>query len=106
MDPHDTNERFRLLTHRLYTQRIDEDPTLIDAATAFIRQVTEQGPATLCERMWFALLSMPASTIKTAMLDDGPEGRLLRANSPFSVLIGVTNLEERQALWAQAQSSS
>lgn len=104
MDAHEINERFRLLTHRVYAQRIDEDPTLIARAATAIQQTIEHGEPTLGERMWSALLTLPATTIKASMLDCGPEGRLLRSNSPFSELIGVTDIEDRRALWKQAQN--
>lgn len=106
MDAHETNEQFRLLTHRIYAQHIDRDPSVIDCAATLIRATVDRGAATLGERMWFALLTMPMDIIKAAMLHPGPEGRLLRANSPFSDLIGVTDIGERHTLWRQAQNVS
>jgi hypothetical protein len=85
---------------------MDRDPTVIGRAAAMIRDTVDHGEPTLGEKMWFALLTMSKDTIKYAMLHPGPEGRLLRANSPFSDIIGVTDIGERRALWRQAQNAS
>lgn len=104
-DSHDRSEGFRLLSHRLYAEAIDSRPELLSEARALIDHSLASGTITLGERMWRALLTMPRDDVKRAMLHDGPEGRLLRANSPFSQLLGITNPERREALWLQANSA-
>lgn len=105
MDAHEINEQFRLLTHQAYLECIEGDPSLIERATAWVEETIKHGEPTLGERMWFVLLSMPLDDIKRAMMHPGPEGRLLRSNSPFSDLIGVKDFEARSDLWRQAQSA-
>jgi hypothetical protein len=103
IDSHDIAERARLLSHRLYATRLEMDAGLLDAARSVIEGRIRGGGGTIGERVWAQLLRAGMDEIVERMLDQGEEGRLLRANSPFSILIGVTDPDMRKSLWRQAR---
>lgn len=100
LDSHDVAERARLISHRLYAQHISQSPMLLEQARARL----ERGATTEGEEMWLQLLKRQPREIIQRMTEDTPEGRLLRSNSPFSVLIGVSDVNERRRIWNQAKS--
>ncbi len=104
IDGHAVNERFRLLTHRHYADCIAADPGIVDVANEFPISRLRDGNITLAERMWCVLLTMSMDEIRSAMLKDDPDGRLLRSGSPFSELFGVKDEQERRRLWNRARA--
>ncbi len=100
LDSHDIAERARLISHHLYAEQIRKDPSLIGQARARL----SRGTRTAGEDMWVQLLRCRPREIIQRMTEDTPDGRLLRSNSPFSVLIGVSDVNERIKIWSQAKS--
>lgn len=103
MNAHDISERASLLHHRIYSERIRQDPALLKRAIAMLEKGIAENGGTVGHRMWLSLLHQPWERVETLMLSETPEGRLLRSNSPFARLIGVTKTSERIALWRQAK---
>lgn len=103
MNGHDIAEHARLLSHRRYALVVDADADLIDEARIAIEEALTKDGATTGQKLWQLILRRPWAEVRKRMLDDGPEGRLLRSNSPFSTLIGVRDPEERTRLWQQAK---
>lgn len=103
MTGHDIAERTRVLSHQVYARAIDADPSLIEQAMAQIDQMVSSDRGTSGHELWQLLLGRPWPEVKARMLDDTPEGRLLRSNSPFSTLIGIGDPNERSRLWRQAK---
>lgn len=103
MDSHEINERFRLLSHRHYAEVVDERPDLLERARTIVDQEIESRGDVLGKQLWSELLEEPWPLVRAMMLEDSPDGRLLRSSSPFSILIGVHDLEERRSLWHQAK---
>jgi hypothetical protein len=104
IDSHQIAERARLLSHRLYAERLGKDPALLDAARAAMGRIAATGEGTVGEKVWVRLLRADLEEIIRRMIDEGEEGRLLRANSPFSIIIGVHDPEVRKLLWRQARA--
>lgn len=103
MNSHDIAERTRLLSHEIYAPAIDADLHLLAQANALLAQLIEDGEQTTGHELWQLILCRPWPEVRSRMLSDTPEGRLLRSNSPFSTLIGVRDPEERTRLWRQAK---
>lgn len=104
MNPHDINDRFNLLSHRIYAEKIRENPAFRGEALAMIRRGVAENGGTTGHKMWLAALREPWDKTESRMLADTPEGKLLRSNSPFSQLIGISDVERRIALWRQAKA--
>ena len=103
MDSHEINERFRLLTHRRYAEVVDDRPDLLEQARKVVDEQIRSRGQVLGKQIWSELLKEAWPVVRAMMLEDSPSGRLLRSSSPFSILIGVHDLEERRRLWRQAQ---
>jgi hypothetical protein len=103
IDSHAIAEQARLLSHRLYADAVRHDPDLIGLAKSRI-EADLAGGGTLGHKLWQLLLEKPRDTIIEGMLQDSELGRLLRSNSPFSTLIGVTDTHDRNRIWRQAKS--
>jgi hypothetical protein len=103
-DPHEINERARLISHCLYAEAIEREPGLLDEVYQCAKRL--KGSArTSGEDRWLGLLETRDWTlIRQAMLDSGPEGRLLRSNSPFSIVIGIEDVAHRRRIWREAKA--
>ena len=104
MNAHDIAERSRLLNHKEYAAKIDQDRSILGIASRDLRKILQTTGGTAGEREWIELLKHPWPEIRSRMLNDDPQGRLLRSNSPFSRIIGNTDPEERTKIWRQAKS--
>jgi hypothetical protein len=100
---HDITERDRLLRARGYAEEIARRPELVEQARGRIDRAVTGGECTLGERLWQRVLREPVGFVVDCMLRDDPEGRLLRSNNPFSVLMGPTDQAERRETWRQAR---
>ncbi len=103
VNSHSINERASLLSHQLYAERIHAERGHIENARRLIANEIAATGGTMGEQMWLRLLSKPWDRIRAEMLADTPKGRLLRSNSPFSLIIGVSDTERRRQLWRQAK---
>lgn len=103
MTAHDIAERARLLSHARYAEIIDDNQSLITEASRLLEGVSQQA-LTSGQLAWQSLLKLKWTEIRHQMLRDDPQGRLLRSNSPFSLMLGETNLDERRQLWRRAKS--
>lgn len=103
LNAHHIAERTRLLSHEAYAALIDVDGSLVDQARSAIEAAIGRDGGTTGQRLWRLILCRSWSEIRTRMLEDSPEGRLLRSNSPFSTLIGIRDPDERTKLWRQAK---
>lgn len=99
---HNIAERARLISHQRFALRIT--PALIAQARARLERGSRRGATTEGEEMWLQLLTQPPDEIIRQMIEDTPEGRLLRSNSPFGVMIGISDVDERRRIWRQAKS--
>lgn len=61
-----------------------------------IASAIQGGEASLGQRLWHRLLDEPVAFVIRCMTADDAEGRLLRSNNPFSVLIGETDQAHRR----------
>ncbi|WIW88056.1 hypothetical protein K3M67_14000 [Sphingobium sp. V4] len=102
-DSHAIAEYARWLSHKLYAEAICRDPSLIVRAKAAIEAAVDGG-GTLGQKLWELLLRKHRDDIIEAMLQDSELGSLLRSNSPFSTLVGVTDRQDRSQIWRQAKS--
>lgn len=90
-----TEEELRLRSLR-YAQAIWMDEDLIRRALEMLEPVVRRDEATVGQKLWFRLLAEPTSFVIRCMISDIPEGRLLRSNNPFSVLLGETDVTDRR----------
>ncbi len=104
MNPHDINDRFGLLLHRIFAERIRHEPGLRAEALKMIKEAVADHGGTLGQRMWLQVFKKPWETAEALMLADTTYGKLLRSNSPFATLIGFTDFDQRIALWRQAKA--
>lgn len=105
MNSHDIAEQARVLSHQHYAKIVEGNRCLLDAAREVLAHGINDHGGTEGHRMWVKLLDESWPEICRQMLSDSPEGRLLRSNSPFSQLIGISDTTERLKLWQQAKSA-
>lgn len=105
MNSHDIAEQARVLSHQHYAKIIEGNRCLLDAAREVLAHGINDHGGTEGHRMWVKLLDKSWPEICRQMLSDSPEGRMLRSNSPFSQLIGISDITERLKLWQQAKSA-
>lgn len=105
MDSHEIAEQARILSHKRYAEVINTDRCLLDEARDMLERAIDEHGGTEGHRMWVSLLNDTWPQICQQMLSDCPEGRLLRSNSPFSQLIGISDVTERLKLWQEAKSA-
>lgn len=103
MKPHDVTEHAILLNHERYAEIVDAMPEVLDSARENIRTEIYAHGGTSGQRLWHRLLKLPWYQVRQRMLATGAEGRLLRSNSPFSVVVGISDPEERRKIWRQAK---
>ena len=103
VDAHKITEQTILIAHRIYANLIDQDHGYLDRARCLLESKHNSGSLTAGEEAWLGLFDAPWTSIRTAMLADTPNGRLLRSNSPFSLVIGISDPQERRQLWRQAK---
>ena len=101
---HDVNERARLISHHLYAEQIDARPDLTDRAREFLDRGIAENGGTMGQQLWQSILKWPWHQVRERMLQDNPEGRLLRSNSPFSEIIGIGDEQGRRTIWRQAKA--
>lgn len=102
MTAHDIAERARLLSHTRYAEIVDADQPLITQARRLL-ECGDQQALTTGQLAWRALLKLQWNEIRSQMLRDDPQGRLLRSNSPFSIILGETDPDQRRQSWRQAK---
>ncbi len=103
IDAHKITEQASLLSHRFYAELVEEDRTYIDRARNLIASEVNTTCGTIGEQAWMRLLTKPWRQIRHQMLADTPQGRLLRSNSPFSRIIGISDPQTRRQVWRQAK---
>ena len=99
MNSHAIAERAGLIRHRNYVAQIKKDPELIKQAREMIERAEKSDAETVGLRLWRLVLNEPVQSIIDYMLNEGEVGQLLRSNSPFSILIGQTDTEQRRNTW-------
>lgn len=104
MNAHDITEHANLLHHRIYAEQIRNNPHLIKRAISMLEDRVAHNGETVGERIWLKLLKGPWPKAEVLMLSETEKGRLLRSNSPFAMLIGISDINERMALWRQART--
>ena len=103
MTAHDIAERARLLSHLRYAKIIDSNQSLITHASNLLEGAADHA-LTSGQLVWRSLFKSNWNDIRREMLRDDPQGRLLRSNSPFSLILGETDPELRRKEWRQAKS--
>lgn len=101
-DSHTIGARYRLLSHLIYAEALRRDPSLLDRARELVADRLRSDECTFTDRMWAVLLTLSLEEVIRGISSDAPEGDDLRSNSPFSILIGLRDVEERNALWRRA----
>lgn len=104
MNSHDIAERTSLLAHRIYAEKISEQPEMLLVAKDRLQRCIKEQGGTLGQKLWIRILRRTWPEVREKMLADDQYGRLLRSNSPFSMMLGVTDPEQRRQLWRQANS--
>ncbi len=102
---HDITEAERLLRARHYADVLRSNPKLVRDAVMRIAPIVETDEATLGQHLWYALLGEPLEVIIRCMTADNAEGRLLRSNNPFSILIGQAVITERRRTRREAHGT-
>lgn len=101
---HDVAEKERLMRSYGYADAIRRRPELIIEAQRSLDDLVRDDAATLGQRLWHVLLREPMETILLGMTGDDAEGRLLRSNNPFSMMIGQTDVGQRRRTWRKASA--
>lgn len=104
LDSHAVGERFRLLTHLIYSDAIDRDPSLVERAREIVAQRLLSDDAAFSDGMWAVLLERPVDEVRRAITNEGPDNDTLRSGSPFSVLLGISDQKQREDLWRRART--
>jgi hypothetical protein len=95
MDPFAVTESRTLFFHRVLLEQIERSPALLERARAALPDLAPRAPQAVRDR-WQALLSGPVTAMAAAILDEGPDGGMLRAHSP---LLAAMSDAERNSLW-------
>lgn len=101
---HEVAERARLISHRIYADKVDLDTTIIGHARQFLDSGILANGGTTGQQLWQLILRRPWPQVRERMLRDDAEGRLLRSNSPFSHLIGIEDESLRRRIWQTAKA--
>lgn len=103
MNAHDITEHARLLSHRIYAERIDNNPALIELAREKIKDAIRRHGGSMGQLLWHRMLRSPWPDIRAKMLAEDECGRLLRTDSPFSLLPDMIDEDVRKGLWNKAK---
>lgn len=93
---HALTEEERLVRSFRYAEAIRNDPCLLLRASELIASAVENDEATVGQELWSRILRESAEFVIRCMTADDPEGRLLRSNNPFSLLVGQTSTADRR----------
>lgn len=104
IDGHMISERTSLLIHKKIAAIVDDKPDLLDQVRRHLQFKLGKVGGTSGEELWLLILKRPWDQIKPRMLDPGPEGRLLRSNTPFPFILDPIDTDERRRLWKQAKA--
>lgn len=104
MNAHDITEHARLLSHRIYAEKIDADPALLDLARTIIKDLIAKHGGTMGHLLWHRLLRSSWPEIRQKMLAEDQWGRALRTDSPFSLIPGMIDEDVRRGLWRKAKA--
>lgn len=75
MNAHDITEHARFLSHRLYAERIDAEPDLLDQGRAIIKDAIAKHGGTMGHLLWHRLLRSPWPKVREKMLAEDQWGR-------------------------------
>lgn len=99
---HELGDKRSLAYHRAIALRLQDDPGIVEVASARVRYWRETGQVhpTYCDA-WLELLSRTAADLGNKLVANDEAMRALRHVSPFA---GVLSPRERWRLWRNAQN--
>jgi hypothetical protein len=95
MDRFAVTESRTLFFHRILVDQIRHSPGLLERARAALPGLAARPAGDVWDR-WAGLLAASFDQLAAAVLEDSPQGGLLRAHSP---LMAVLSDDERNSLW-------
>jgi len=104
VDSHAVIERANLNAHVRYAAMITANPAVLERAWQILMVKIASDDATVGERLWLRVLGCQLPRIIHQITADDAYGRLLRSNSPLSLLLGETEGELRRQHWRQAKA--
>lgn len=100
-----TDDRVKLMYHRLVARRIGRDPELIERA----RKIVEELSTTPNQRShvleWKVVLSQPCEKVRHFIVSRNQDATRLRITSPFPMLpeLSVQDEQTRRRMWRKAK---
>lgn len=95
-----TDDRFKLLMHRMIARRLDA--SAIAAARARVDEIDDGRD---CRQEWRSLLSLPIDQIRRRITERSEEMTRLRLSSPFPIIFDFTDEGLRRRMWRLAKKS-
>ena len=83
------NDAAKLMMHRLISQKIDRDPSLVDRARLRHAQAAQRYPGRPFVQEWDDLLKLPAEKLRARLVSRDSDMVRLRLSSPFLLVSGV-----------------
>ena len=78
---------------KIIVERIDADPTLIEAAHRYLENERRRhGRLSQASRKWKEILTRPWAKVREMLLEESDEGQRLRSSKPFA---GIVTEDER-----------
>lgn len=93
-----TDDRFKLLMHRMIARRLDA--SAIAAARARVDEIDDGRE---CRDEWRALLGLPVDQLRRRLIERSEEMTRLRLSSPFPIIFEFTDEGLRRRMWRLAK---
>jgi len=102
-----TNDRAKLLMHRIIARELRQDPTLIAEAREIIARERLAGLTNSYLDEWEAILALPVHETCRRIVQRDPDMYRLRISSPFGAApslsrLGLRDVEVRKRIWRKA----
>lgn len=100
-----TNDRAKLIMHRLVARELASDPDLLNRARDYHRARSVQMPGRDFNHDWEELLAIPVPDLRRRLTCRSEEMVRLRLSSPFTAVssLGLDDIPLRRRIWRMAR---
>lgn len=100
-----TDDRVKLLYHRLVARRLKRDPELVERARRIVEDLSVKPNQRSHVSEWKTVLSRPTGEIRDFIVSRDQDATRLRITSPFPMLpeLSVRDEQTRRRMWRKAR---
>ncbi|CAO3402559.1 hypothetical protein VH569_18415 [Azospirillum sp. 11R-A] len=104
-DMETTDDRVKLIYHRLVAREIRRDPALIERARKIVEDLSTKPNQRSHVFEWKALLAQPSEKVRHFIVSRNQDATRLRITSPFPMLpeLSVQDEQTRRRMWRKAK---